>query len=102
MGPRGLIFDVVLLSMQCQIVLPVHALHHQISKDKLRVQFRGMEKERGFEFEGEDSAFLPSSSEIHHSEGTCTSTAQTHNRYHWFVAKKEKVTNPGGEKVTLR
>jgi len=67
----------------------LHALHHQISKDKLCVQTREIEKERRFKFEGEESAFLPSSTGIHHSEGTGTSTAHK-DRCHWFVAKKKR------------
>lgn len=66
------------------------------------MQLRGMEKGRRFKFEGEDSAFLPSSIKIHHSEGTGTSTADKIDAIGLLLKKKKKAMNPGREKVTLR
>jgi len=62
------------------------------------VQFRGIEKGRGFEFKGEDSAFLPSSTEIHHGEGTGTSTAQTIDTIGLLLLKKKKQRIQEGKK----
>jgi len=54
------------------------------------VQLRGMEKGRRFKFEGEDSAFLPSSIKIHHSEGTGTSTADKIDAIGLLLKKKKE------------